>query len=156
MEGLVLGQTVMLKTLCLFCPAMKPGVQTSGGVGAISAAPLGNAGVLPISWMYCRMMGSSGLRHATEAAILAANYVSVRLRDHYPTLYTGTHGRIAHECILTCGHSRKQVASLQKMLPNDLLTTDSMHQHSAFQYPDLMVEPTESEDLQSLIDSSKQ
>ena len=86
-----------------------PGHATAGlsvhGVGAISAAPLGNAGVLPISWMYCRMMGAKGLKHATEAAILAANYISHRLADHYPTLYAspghdGKPGHVAHECIL--------------------------------------------------------
>ncbi|HEY8907892.1 MAG TPA: aminomethyl-transferring glycine dehydrogenase, partial [Rhodoferax sp.] len=75
------------------------------GVGAVSAAPLGNAAVLPISWMYCRMMGAAGLQAATEVAILSANYISARLKDHFPTLYTsvpvnGKPGRVAHECIL--------------------------------------------------------
>src|SRR5450830_129114 len=73
--------------------------------GAVSAAPLGNASVLPISWMYCRMMGAEGLKAATEGAILSANYISARLKDHYPTLYgieagDGKPGRVAHECIL--------------------------------------------------------
>jgi len=75
------------------------------GVGAVSAAPLGNAAVLPISWMYCRMMGAAGLKAASEVAILSANYISVRLKEHFPTLYTsvpvdGKPGRVAHECIL--------------------------------------------------------
>ena len=74
-------------------------------VGAVSAAPLGNAAVLPISWMYCRMMGPDGLRDATELAILSANYVAARLADHYPVLYSGGDARlkgggVAHECIL--------------------------------------------------------
>ena len=68
-------------------------------VGAVSAAPLGNAAVLPISWMYCRMMGAEGLTQATEVAILSANYISAR-RDHYPTLYASENGHVAHECIL--------------------------------------------------------
>src|SRR5512133_1926170 len=75
-----------------------PGHATAGipvnGVGAVSAAPLGNAAVLPISWMYCRMMGPDGLRQASEVAILNANYVSARLRDHYPTLYAGPKGYV--------------------------------------------------------------
>ena len=71
-----------------------------GSVGAISAAPLGNAAVLPISWMYCRMMGPEGLQQATEVAILSANYISARLKDHYPTLYASENGHVAHECIL--------------------------------------------------------
>jgi glycine dehydrogenase len=81
-----------------------PGHVTAGiavnGVGAVSAAPLGNAAVLPISWMYCRMMGAEGLQHATETAILSANYISARLKDYYPTLYASAAGHVAHECIL--------------------------------------------------------
>jgi glycine dehydrogenase len=61
---------------------------------------LGNAAVLPISWMYIRMMGAEGLHAATEAAILNANYISKRLKDHYPTLYASANGHVAHECIL--------------------------------------------------------
>ena len=72
----------------------------AGGVGAVSAAPLGNSAVLPISWMYIRMMGADGLKQATEAAILSANYISKRLKDHYPTLYASANGHVAHECIL--------------------------------------------------------
>ncbi|HET9729194.1 MAG TPA: aminomethyl-transferring glycine dehydrogenase, partial [Acidimicrobiia bacterium] len=70
------------------------------GVGAISAAPWGSAGILPISWMYVRMMGASGLRRATEVAILNANYLAHRLGPHFPVLYTGANGLVAHECIL--------------------------------------------------------
>src|SRR5204863_8516271 len=66
------------------------------GVGAISAAPWGSAGILPISWMYITMMGAEGLRRATEVAILNANYVAHRLAAHYPVLYTGAHGLVAH------------------------------------------------------------
>ncbi|MCK6423280.1 MAG: glycine dehydrogenase (aminomethyl-transferring), partial [Aquabacterium sp.] len=77
----------------------------SGGVGPVSAAPLGNAAVLPISWMYVRMMGESGLRRATETAILAANYVAARLAGHYDIHYSSEvatlrGGGVAHECIL--------------------------------------------------------
>src|SRR5690606_15387935 len=69
-------------------------------VGPVSAARYGSAGILPITWAYLRMMGPEGLRRATGAAVLAANYVAARLREHYPVLYTGSKGLVAHECIL--------------------------------------------------------
>ncbi len=120
-------------------------------VGAVSAAPLGNAAVLPISWMYCRMMGADGLQHATEAAILAANYISSRLADHYPTLYASANGHVAHECILdlrgfkdTCGVMAEDVA---KRLMDYGFHAPTL----SFPVPNtLMVEPTESETLAEL------
>jgi glycine dehydrogenase len=130
-----------------------PGHATGGvpGTGAVSAAPLGNAAVLPISWMYCRMMGPDGLRHATEAAILAANYISARLADHYPTLYASENGHVAHECILdlrgfkdTCGVMAEDVA---KRLMDYGFHAPTL----SFPVPNtLMVEPTESETLAEL------
>src|SRR4051794_21071871 len=77
-----------------------PLVDTGAPGPAVSAAPWGSAGILPISWAYLRLMGPDGLRRATEHAILAANYVATRLREHYPVLYTGATGLVAHECIL--------------------------------------------------------
>src|SRR5690606_27471961 len=68
--------------------------------GPVSAAPYGSAGILPISWSYVRMMGAEGLRDATAAAVLSANYIAARLGEHFPVLYTGEGGRVAHECIL--------------------------------------------------------
>jgi glycine dehydrogenase len=130
-----------------------PGHATGGvpGTGAVSAAPLGNAAVLPISWMYCRMMGPDGLQHATEAAILAANYISARLADHYPTLYASNNGHVAHECILdlrgfkdTCGVMAEDVA---KRLMDYGFHAPTL----SFPVPNtLMVEPTESETLAEL------
>jgi glycine dehydrogenase len=135
-----------------------PGHATGGvpGTGAVSAAPLGNAAVLPISWMYCRMMGADGLQHATEAAILAANYISARLDGHYPTLYAsegkdGKPGHVAHECILdlrgfkdTCGVMAEDVA---KRLMDYGFHAPTL----SFPVPNtLMVEPTESETLAEL------
>ena len=120
-------------------------------MGAISAAPLGNAGVLPISWMYCRMMGAEGLRQATEIAILSANYISTRLKDHYPTLYASANGHVAHECILdlraiteACGVTAEDVAKR--------LIDYGFHAPTlSFPVPGtLMVEPTESETLDEL------
>src|SRR6202044_1260330 len=69
-------------------------------VGPVAAAPYGSAGILPISWAYIRMMGADGLRRATLAAVLAANYVAVQLGPHYPVLYTGRGGLVAHECVI--------------------------------------------------------
>ncbi len=132
-----------------------PGHATAGipvnGVGAISAAPLGNAAVLPISWMYCRMMGPEGLKQATEIAILSANYISSKLKDHYPTLYASENGHVAHECILdlrplkdTSGVSAEDVA---KRLMDYGFHAPTL----SFPVPGtLMVEPTESETLAEL------
>ena len=69
-------------------------------MGAVSAAPFGSASILPISWIYIALMGGEGLTAATQGAILNANYIATRLDGHYPLLYKGTHGRVAHECII--------------------------------------------------------
>ena len=90
------GPVCVVEDLVPFLPGHVAGDVPANGVGAVSAAPLGNGGVLPISWMYCRMMGAYGLRQATEIAILSANYISARLKDHYPTLYASANGRVAH------------------------------------------------------------
>ncbi|MDP2679490.1 MAG: aminomethyl-transferring glycine dehydrogenase [Rhodoferax sp.] len=130
------------------------------GVGAVSAAPLGNAAVLPISWMYCRMMGSEGLKAATEFAILSANYISVRLKDHYPTLYTsassdGKPGRVAHECILDLRPLKESSGGAHGVTAEDVtkrLMDYGFHAPTlSFPVPGtLMVEPTESETLDEL------
>ena len=78
-----------------------------GGIGAISAAPWGSAGILPISWAYIAMMGRSGLTRATQVAILSANYIAKRLAAHYPVLYTAASGLVAHECIIEMRHLKK-------------------------------------------------
>ena len=132
-----------------------PGHATAGlavnGVGAISAAPLGNAAVLPISWMYCRMMGSEGLQHATEAAILAANYVSVRLKDHYPTLYASDSGHVAHECILDLRPLKDSTGVSAEDVAKRLMDYGFHAPTLSFPVPGtLMVEPTESETLAEL------
>jgi glycine dehydrogenase len=72
----------------------------SSGIGPISAAPWGSGSILPISWAYIAMMGAKGLRHATEIAILSANYIAKRLAPHYPLVYRGRGGFVAHECIV--------------------------------------------------------
>lgn len=131
-----------------------PGHATAGvhgKIGAISAAPLGNAAVLPISWMYCRMMGPEGLKQATEIAILSANYISARLAGHFTTLYASADGHVAHECILdlrplkdSCGVTAEDVA---KRLMDYGFHAPTL----SFPVPGtLMVEPTESESLAEL------
>jgi glycine dehydrogenase len=120
-------------------------------IGPISAAPYGSASILPISWMYMRMMGAEGLTAATETAILAANYVARRLKDHYPVLYAGTDGLVAHECILDLrplkASSGIEVDDVAKRLMDFGFHSPTM----SFPVPGtLMVEPTESESLPEL------
>ena len=132
-----------------------PGHASAGvpvqGVGAISAAPLGNAAVLPISWMYCRMMGAAGLKQATETAILAANYISHRLAAHFPTLYASHTGYVAHECILDLRQFKESSAVMAEDVAKRLM--DYGFHAPTLSFPvanTLMVEPTESETLEEL------
>src|SRR5690606_29693951 len=131
-----------------------PGHATGGvksGVGAVSAAPLGNAAVLPISWMYIRMMGAEGLTHATEVAILSANYISQRLAGHYPTLYASANGHVAHECILDLRGFKETSGVMAEDVAKRLM--DYGFHAPTLSFPvanTLMVEPTESETLAEL------
>ena len=132
-----------------------PGHATAGirvnGMGAISAAPLGNAAVLPISWMYCRMMGPQGLKQATEVAILSANYISARLKDHYPTLYASENGHVAHECILDLRPLKETSGVTAEDVSKRLMDYGFHAPTLSFPVPGtLMVEPTESETLAEL------
>jgi glycine dehydrogenase len=116
--------------------------------GAVSGAPHGSAGILPISWAYVRMMGAEGLRDATAAAVLAANYIAVRLKDHYPVLYTGEDGLVAHECILDLRPLREETGVTVDDVAKRLI--DYGFHAPTMSFPvagTLMVEPTESEDL---------
>ena len=118
---------------------------------AVSAAPHGSAGILPISWAYLRMMGPDGLAAATGAAVLAANYVAARLRDHYPVLYAGNHGLVAHECILDLRPITKATGVTVDDVAKRLI--DYGFHAPTMSFPvagTLMVEPTESEDLTEL------
>ena len=129
-------------------------------VGAVSAAPLGNAGVLPISWMYCRMMGADGLRAATEVAILSANYVAARLAPHYPILYHAGNerlagGGVAHECIVDLRPLKAATGGDRGVSAEDVakrLVDYGFHAPTlSFPVPGtLMIEPTESEPLVEL------
>ena len=116
--------------------------------GVVSAAPYGSAGVLPISWAYVRMMGADGLRRATSAAVLSANYIAERLKSHYPVLYTGENGRVAHECILDLRPLREATGITVDDVAKRLI--DYGFHAPTMSFPvagTLMVEPTESEDL---------
>ena len=131
-----------------------PGHATAGDVrrvGAVSAAPLGNAAVLPISWMYIRMMGEPGLKLATETAILNANYISARLKEHFPTLYAGEYGHVAHECIVDLRHFKDSCGVMAEDVAKRLIDYGFHAPTLSFPVPNtLMVEPTESESLSEL------
>ncbi|MDM7942529.1 MAG: aminomethyl-transferring glycine dehydrogenase [Hydrogenophaga sp.] len=145
------GPVCVVEDLVPFLPGHATGGLPVNGVGAISAAPLGNAAVLPISWMYIRMMGADGLKHATEAAILAANYISKRLAPHYPTLYASANGHVAHECILDLRHFKDTSGVMAEDVAKRLM--DHGFHAPTLSFPvanTLMVEPTESETLQEL------
>ena len=114
----------------------------------VSAAPYGSPSILPISWAYVRMMGADGLKQATGAAVLAANYVAVRLREHFPVLYSGDNGLVAHECILDL----RPLTELTGVTVDDVAKRliDYGFHAPTMSFPvagTLMVEPTESEDL---------
>ena len=124
---------------------------TSGNVGPVSATNFGSASILPISWMYIQMMGATGLRRATQIAILSANYIAQKLSPHYKVLYTGQNGLIAHECILDIRPLKElcgvEVDDIAKRLVDFGFHAPTM----SFPVPGtLMIEPTESESLAEL------
>jgi glycine dehydrogenase len=117
----------------------------------VSAAPCGSALILPISWMYIRMMGAAGIRHATETAILNANYVAARLARYFPVLYTGAHGRVAHECILDLRKLKESCGVTAEDVAKRLMDYGFHAPTLSFPVADtLMVEPTESESKEEL------
>jgi glycine dehydrogenase len=125
--------------------------QASTHAHQVAAAPYGSAGILPISWAYIRMMGPDGLRRATEVAILTANYVAARLAPHYPVLYTGRGGLVAHECILDLRPLTRETGVTVEDVAKRLI--DYGFHAPTMSFPvagTLMVEPTESEDLAEL------
>ena len=150
------GPVCVVEDLVPFLPGLpgqggEPLATPSGQVGPVSAAPLGNAAVLPISWMYVRMMGAAGLQHATEAAILSANYISKRLAPHYPTLYASANGHVAHECILDLRHLKETSGVMAEDVAKRL--ADYGFHAPTLSFPvanTLMVEPTESETREEL------
>jgi glycine dehydrogenase len=151
------GPVAVVADLVPFLPGHRTaGIGGAQSVGAVSAAPLGNAGVLPISWMYCRMMGAEALKAATEVAILSANYIAARLHEHFPVLYSGGHaglkgGGVAHECILDLRGLQKTTGVAAEDVAKRLI--DYGFHAPTLSFPvagTLMVEPTESEPLAEL------
>ncbi|WP_411063353.1 aminomethyl-transferring glycine dehydrogenase [Vibrio rotiferianus] len=131
-----------------------PGHIENGADGenfAVSAADMGSASILPISWAYIAMMGEAGLTDATKVAILNANYVMETLRPHYPVLYRGTNGRVAHECIIDIRPLKEETGISEEDIAKRLM--DYGFHAPTMSFPvagTLMVEPTESEDLEEL------
>ncbi|RST55319.1 aminomethyl-transferring glycine dehydrogenase [Variovorax sp. MHTC-1] len=145
------GPVCVVEDLVPYLPGHATAGVASNGVGAVSAAPLGNAAVLPISWMYCRMMGAVGLKAATEIAILSANYISSRLKEHYPTLYASPNGHVAHECILDLRPLKDSSGVTAEDVAKRLIDYGFHAPTLSFPVPGtLMVEPTESEPLAEL------
>ncbi|MBR7748386.1 aminomethyl-transferring glycine dehydrogenase [Undibacterium baiyunense] len=121
-------------------------VRSESGISAVSAAPFGSASILPISWMYIAMMGAEGLKAATETAILAANYIAKRLAPHYPVLYTGHDGLVAHECILDLRPLTDATGISNEDVAKRLIDFGFHAPTMSFPVPGtLMIEPTESE-----------
>jgi glycine dehydrogenase len=122
-----------------------------GGMGPVSGAPWGSAGILPIPWMYIRMMGEEGLREATSVAILSANYIAHRLAEHYPILYTAANGTVAHECIVDI----RPVTAASGISVDDIAKRlmDYGFHAPTMSFPvagTLMIEPTESENVDEI------
>lgn len=118
---------------------------------AVSAAPYGSASILPISWMYITMMGGNGLLEATKLALLNANYVASQLKDHYPVLYTGDNGRVAHECIIDIRPLKEETGITEADIAKRLM--DYGFHAPTMSFPvagTLMIEPTESESKEEL------
>ncbi|WP_329054720.1 aminomethyl-transferring glycine dehydrogenase [Streptomyces violaceus] len=130
---------------------LQPEAGPETGVGPISAAPWGSAGILPISWAYVRLMGGEGLKRATQVAVLSANYIAKRLEPHYPVLYTGPGGLVAHECIIDLRPLTKATGVSVDDVAKRLI--DYGFHAPTMSFPvagTLMIEPTESEDLAEL------
>jgi glycine dehydrogenase len=147
------GPVAVAAHLVEFLPThpLHPDPARRGGIGPVSAAPYGSAGILPITWAYLRLMGFEGLAAATKAAVLAANYVAARLAAYFPVLYTGANGLVAHECILDLRPLTKATGITVDDVAKRLI--DYGFHAPTMSFPvagTLMVEPTESEDLAEL------
>jgi glycine dehydrogenase len=144
------GPVAVREHLAPYLPShgMHPEPAKRDGIGPISAAPYGSAGILPISWAYIRLMGAAGLTRATAVAVLSANYIAARLGEHYPVLYRGHGGLVAHECILDLRGLTKDTGVTVDDVAKRLV--DYGFHAPTMSFPvagTLMVEPTESEDL---------
>ncbi len=148
-----MGPVAVAEHLVPFLPShpMHPRPEQREGIGPVSAAPFGSAGILSISWAYVRLLSGAGLAHATKSAVLAANYVAARLAPSYPILYTGKHGLVAHECIVDLRALTKATGITIDDVAKRLI--DYGFHAPTVSFPvagTLMVEPTESENLAEL------
>ncbi len=144
------GPVAVRAHLSAYLPShpLRPEAGPGTGVGPISAAPWGSAGILPISWAYIRLMGAEGLKLSTQVAVLNANYIARRLAPHYPVLYTGRGGLVAHECIVDLRAITKESGVTVDDVAKRLI--DYGFHAPTMSFPvagTLMIEPTESEDL---------
>jgi len=147
-----MGPIGVAEHLAPFLPS-HPLVKTGGdkGTGAVSAAPFSSASILPISYVYIKLMGGDGLTKATKMAILNANYMAGRLKDHYPILYKGTKGTVAHEFILDIRQIKDRTGISEEDVAKRLLDFNFHAPTMSFPVPGtLMIEPTESEPLAEL------
>ena len=147
------GPVISRSHLAPFLPnhPMDPTAGPATGPGPVSGAPFGSASILPISWAYIRMMGGSGLTHATQVAILSANYIARKLGEYYPVLYSGATGLVAHECILDLREITRTTGVTVDDVAKRLM--DYGFHAPTMSFPvagTLMVEPTESEDIVEL------
>jgi glycine dehydrogenase len=147
------GPVAVAEHLVPFLPShpLHPLAEKREGIGPISAAPFGSSGILSISWAYIRLLSAAGLAHATKSAVLAANYVAARLSSSFPILYTGTAGLVAHECILDLRALTKATGVTVDDVAKRLI--DYGFHAPTVSFPvagTLMVEPTESENLNEL------
>ena len=134
-----------------FLPGYPQRTAKEGAVGPVSASPWGSAGILPISWAYIKMMGRDGLLEATCSAILNANYIAHRLHEHYPVLYTGPNGMVAHECIIDLRPIKEATGATVEDVAKRLI--DFGFHSPTMSFPvagTLMIEPTESESREEL------
>ncbi|MBA1337594.1 MAG: glycine dehydrogenase [Pelagibacterales bacterium] len=121
------------------------------GIGAVSAAPWGSSSILSISWMYIKMMGSEGLKLATQNAILNANYIANKLKDHFPILYKGKNGNVAHECIIDIRKIKRETGITEEDIAKRLIDFGFHAPTMSWPVPGtMMIEPTESESLSEI------
>ena len=148
-----MGPIACKKHLEIYLPT-HPVVKDCGpatGIGAVSAAPWGSSSILSISWMYIKMMGSEGLKLATQIAILNANYIAYKLKDHFPILYKGSKGNVAHECIIDIRTIKNETGITEEDIAKRLIDFGFHAPTMSWPVPGtMMIEPTESESLSEL------